>query len=57
LTRTTRAPERSVNPTSEAASELDVVSDTVGELTGHAPMDLAGFLRRYPESYRHLVHT
>ena len=40
-----------------AAGELDVVSDTVVELTGHTPMDLAGFLRRYPESYRHLVHT
>ena len=43
--------------TAIAAGELDVVSGTVGELTGHAPMDLAGFLRRYPESYRHLVHT
>ena len=40
-----------------AAGEMDVVSDTVGKLTGHAPMGLAEFLRRYPESYRHLVRT
>jgi uncharacterized protein YbjT (DUF2867 family) len=43
--------------TAIAAGEMDVVSDTVGELTGHAPMGLAEFLRRYPESYRHLVRT
>ncbi len=40
-----------------AAGEMDVVSGTVGELTGHPPMGLAEFLRRYPESYRHLVRT
>jgi NAD(P)H dehydrogenase (quinone) len=43
--------------TAIAAGEMDVVSTTVGELTGHTPMDLAGFLRRYPESYRHLVRV
>ena len=40
-----------------AAGEMDVVSGTVGELTGHPPMGLAEFLRRYPESYGHLVRT
>jgi uncharacterized protein YbjT (DUF2867 family) len=40
-----------------AAGEMDVVSGTVGELTGHPPMGLAEFLRRHPESYRHLVRT
>ena len=40
-----------------AAGEMDVVSGTVGELTGHPPMGLAAFLRRYPESYRHLLST
>ena len=40
-----------------ACGEMDVVSGTVGELTGHAPMGLAEFLRRYPESYRHLLST
>jgi NAD(P)H dehydrogenase (quinone) len=40
-----------------AAGELDVVSDTVGELTGRLPMGLAEFLRRYPESLRHLMRT
>lgn len=38
-----------------AAGELDVVSDTVRELTGHAPMNLSDFLGRHPESYRHLL--
>jgi hypothetical protein len=38
-----------------ASGEMDVVSGTVGELTGHAPMGLAEFLRGHPESYRHLV--
>ncbi len=37
------------------AGEMDVVSETVSSLTGHAPMRLADFLRRYPESYRHLL--
>jgi uncharacterized protein YbjT (DUF2867 family) len=40
-----------------AAGEMDTISDTVGELTGLTPMGLAEFLRRYPESYRHLVRT
>jgi NAD(P)H dehydrogenase (quinone) len=40
-----------------AAGEMDVVSDAVGELTGHAPMAFPEFLRRYPESYRHLLTT
>ena len=40
-----------------AGGEMDVVSGTVGELTGHAPMGLAEFLRRYPENYRHLLRT
>jgi uncharacterized protein YbjT (DUF2867 family) len=38
-----------------AAGEMDVVSDAVGELTGHAPMAFPEFLRRHPESYRHLL--
>lgn len=38
-----------------AAGETDVVSDTVRELTGHAPMTFAEFLLRYPASYRHLL--
>jgi len=38
-----------------AAGEMDVVSDAVSELTGHAPMTLADFLSRHPESYRHLL--
>jgi len=37
-----------------AAGEMDVVSDTVSKLTGQPPMTLADFLRRHPESYRHL---
>jgi NAD(P)H dehydrogenase (quinone) len=41
--------------TAIATGEMDVVSDTVYKLTGHAPMTLADFLRRYPESYRHLL--
>jgi uncharacterized protein YbjT (DUF2867 family) len=38
-----------------AAGDLDVLSDAVARLTGHAPMTLADFLRRHPESYRHLL--
>ena len=38
-----------------ATGEMSVVSDTLGQLTGHAPMTLANFLRRYPESYQHLL--
>ncbi len=40
-----------------AGGEMGVVSGTVGELTCHPPMGLAEFLRKYPESYRHLVRT
>jgi uncharacterized protein YbjT (DUF2867 family) len=39
-----------------ATGEMDVVSDTVSKLTGHAPMTFADFLRKYPESYRHLLN-
>ena len=38
-----------------AAGELDVVSDAVARLAGRAPTTLADSLRRYPESYRHLL--
>jgi uncharacterized protein YbjT (DUF2867 family) len=38
-----------------ANGELDVVSDTVGRLTGHPPMTLDELLRKHPESYRHLL--
>lgn len=38
-----------------ATGELDVVSDTVRELTGHAPMSFPDFLKRHPESYQHLL--
>jgi NAD(P)H dehydrogenase (quinone) len=41
--------------TAIAAGEMEVVSETVGKLTGHPPMGLAEFLRRHPESYRHLL--
>jgi NAD(P)H dehydrogenase (quinone) len=43
--------------TAIANGEMDVVSLTVEELSGHPPMGLAEFLRRYPESYRHLLGT
>ncbi len=38
-----------------ANGDLDVVSDAVLKLTGHAPTTFAEFLSRHPESYRHLV--
>ena len=38
-----------------AGGEMDVVSDAVLSLTGHAPMTLSEFLRRHPESYQHLM--
>jgi NAD(P)H dehydrogenase (quinone) len=41
--------------TAIAAGEMEVVSDTVGKLTGHPPMGLAEYLRRHRESYRHLL--
>ncbi len=37
-----------------AAGELDVVSDTVERLAGHAPLTLPEYLERYPESWAHL---
>ena len=36
-----------------AVGEVDVVSDTVSELTSHEPQTLVDFLRRHPESYQH----
>jgi hypothetical protein len=36
-----------------AAGKMDVVSDTVSELTGHQPQTLVDFLHRHPESYQH----
>lgn len=38
-----------------ANGELDVVSDTVGRLTGHPSMTLDELLQKHPESYRHLL--
>ncbi|QIN80842.1 NAD(P)H-binding protein [Rubrobacter marinus] len=38
-----------------ADGDLDVVSDAVRDLTGHAPATFAEFLSRHPESYRHLA--
>jgi NAD(P)H dehydrogenase (quinone) len=38
-----------------AAGELDLVSDTVLSLTGHAPQSIPDYLRRHPESFSHLV--
>ena len=38
-----------------ASGEMDVVTDTVPVLTGHAAMSLPEFLDRYPESYAHLI--
>src|SRR5918998_535197 len=38
-----------------ATGEMNVVSDTVYKLTGHAPQTLGEFLRRHPESYQHLL--
>jgi len=38
-----------------ARGEMDVVSDAVLSLTGHPPMTFDEFLRRNPESYRHLL--
>jgi NAD(P)H dehydrogenase (quinone) len=41
--------------TAIAAGEMDVLSDTVVRLTGHAPITLADFLSRQPKIYRHLL--
>jgi NAD(P)H dehydrogenase (quinone) len=38
-----------------AAGELDVVTDHIEQLTGHAPMTLAEFLQAHPESWAHLA--
>ena len=38
-----------------AAGELDVVSDTVERLTGHAPATLADYVRAHPESLGHVT--
>lgn len=38
-----------------AAGELDVVTDTVERLAGHAPMALPEFLERNPGSWAHIV--
>ncbi|MGN5632819.1 SDR family oxidoreductase [Streptomyces sp. AC154] len=38
-----------------AAGEMATVSDAVQRLTGRPPMDLAGYLREHPDSYRHLL--
>lgn len=38
-----------------ANGEMNVVSGTVSELTGHAPMSFADFLEKNPESYQHLL--
>jgi NAD(P)H dehydrogenase (quinone) len=40
-----------------ANGELDVVSDTVGRLTGHPPMTLVDLFQKHPEGYRHLLGT
>jgi uncharacterized protein YbjT (DUF2867 family) len=38
-----------------AAGELNVVSDVVERVAGHPPESIPEFLRRQPESYRHLL--
>jgi NAD(P)H dehydrogenase (quinone) len=38
-----------------AVGDLEAVSGDVASLADHPPMDLAEFLRRNPDSYRHLV--
>ena len=38
-----------------AVGDLEAVSGDVASLAGHPPMDLAEFLRRNPDSYRHLA--
>jgi NAD(P)H dehydrogenase (quinone) len=40
-----------------ANGELDEVTGTVKELTGHDPQRLEGFLERHPESYEHLLRN
>ena len=38
-----------------STGEMNLVSDTVSELSGHAPMTFADFLHRHPESFQHLL--
>jgi len=38
-----------------ATGELSVVSHSVEALTGHAPLTLADFLHKHPESYEHIT--
>lgn len=38
-----------------ATGEMNVVSTAVRDLTGHGPAGFSEYLRRHPESYRHLV--
>jgi NAD(P)H dehydrogenase (quinone) len=38
-----------------AVGEVEKVTDTIERLTGHQPMNLEEFLKRYPASYQHLV--
>lgn len=38
-----------------ASGEMNVVSDTVGRLTGHPPISLGDYLKDHPESLAHLV--
>lgn len=40
-----------------AKGELDEVTGTVEELTGHEPQRLEQFLERHPESYEHLLRN
>ena len=40
-----------------ANGDLKEVSDDVTTVAGHPPMRLADFLRRHPDSYRHLAET
>ncbi|MFE7468783.1 NAD(P)H-binding protein [Streptomyces sp. NPDC057499] len=40
-----------------ATGEMATVSDAVPRLTGHPATGLADFLRRHPDSYRHLLGT
>ena len=40
-----------------AAGELDVVTDAIERLAGHAPMTLRDFLEAHPESWAHLTDS
>ena len=43
--------------TAIAAGELEVVTEDVETLTGHAPVPVRDWLRAHPESLRHLEHS